>query len=172
MRTENLTEKQKNELLALLIFIKEKLDGSIKGRGVVDGRKQQEKTEPKDTTSLTVSKKAVMLTATIGALEGRDMAVVDIPGAYLSADTDDEVNVVFRGPLEEMMVEANPALYWPIVSYETGKAVLYVRLQKALNGYLKSALLFYDKIVRDLETYGFRINPYNPCVANKMMGGK
>ena len=24
----------------------------------------------------------------------------------------------------------------------------------------------------DLETYGFRINPYDPCVANKMVGGK
>ena len=24
----------------------------------------------------------------------------------------------------------------------------------------------------DLEAYGFRINPYDPCVANKMIGGK
>ena len=24
----------------------------------------------------------------------------------------------------------------------------------------------------DLEAYGFRISPYGPCVANKMVGGK
>ena len=24
----------------------------------------------------------------------------------------------------------------------------------------------------DLEAYGFRINPYDPCVANNMIGGK
>ena len=36
----------------------------------------------------------------------------------------------------------------------------------------KSALLFYEKLVGDLEAYGFRINPYDPCVANKVVGGK
>ena len=40
-----------------------------------------------------------MLTATIDALEGRDVAVVDIIGAYLSVDMDDEVHVVFRETL-------------------------------------------------------------------------
>ena len=84
-----------------------------------------------------------MLTATIDALEGRDVAVVDIPGAYLSAEMDDEVHVMFRGALEEMMVMADPALYQPFVSYETGKPFLYFRLQKSLYGCLKSSLLFY-----------------------------
>ena len=113
-----------------------------------------------------------MLTAKIDALEGRDVAVVDIPGEYLSADMDDEVHVVFRGTLAEMMVMADPALYQPFVSYETGKPVLYVRIQKALYGRLKNALLFYEKLVGYLEAYGFKINPYEPCVANKMIGGK
>ena len=71
-----------------------------------------------------------MLTATIDTLEGREVAVVDILGAYLSANMYDEVHVVFRGTLEEMMVMADPELYRPFVSYETGKPVLYVRLQR------------------------------------------
>ena len=37
---------------------------------------------------------------------------------------------------------------------------------------LKSALLFYKKLAGDLEAYGFRINIYDPCVANKMIGRK
>ena len=32
--------------------------------------------------------------------------------------------------------------------------------------------MFYEKLVGDLEAYEFRINPYNLCGANKMIGGK
>ena len=87
-----------------------------------------------------------MLTATIDTLEGRDVAVVDSPKAYLSADMDDEVHMVFRGTLLEIMVMADPALYRPFVSYDTRKPVLYVRLQKALYDCIKSALVFYEKL--------------------------
>ena len=73
-----------------------------------------------------------MLTVRINALEVRDVAVVDIPGAYFSADIDDEVHVVFRGALAELMVEADPALYQRCMSYTTVQEVLYVRLQKSL----------------------------------------
>ena len=85
---------------------------------------------------------------------------------------DDEVHVVLRETLSEMIVTADPALYRPFVSYETGKPVLYVRLQKALYVCLKSALFFYKKLVGDLEAYGFEINPYDLCVANNMIRGK
>ena len=131
-----------------------------------------EKIEPKDATSPTVSTEAVMLTATIDALEGRNVAVVDKPVAYQSVDMDNEVHVVFRRTLAETMVMDDPALYRPFVSYETGKPVPYFQLLKALYGCLKSALLFYEKLVGDLEAYGFKINPYDPCVVNKNIGGK
>ncbi len=36
---------------------------------------------------------------------------------------------------------------------------------------MKSALLFYHKLVADLCSIGFELNPYDPCVANKMMDG-
>ena len=58
------------------------------------------------------------------------------------------------------------------MSYERGQAILYVRLQKARYGFLKTALRFYEKLVGDLEAYRFRINPYGLCVANGMVGGK
>ena len=31
-----------------------------------------------------------------------------------------------------------------------------------------SSLLFYIKLRGELEAYGFKINPYDPCVGNKM----
>ena len=55
-------------MLALILFLKEKQDRLIKGRGVADGRKQREKIEPKDVTPPTVLTESVMLTATIDAL--------------------------------------------------------------------------------------------------------
>jgi hypothetical protein len=32
-------------------------------------------------------------------------------------------------------------------------------------------MLFYKKLVKDLQAYGFELNPYDPCVANKMVDG-
>jgi hypothetical protein len=48
-----------------------------------------------------------------------------------------------------------------------GMAILYVKLQKALHGLLRSALLFYRKLAADLESNGFVLNPHDSCVANK-----
>ena len=45
--------------------------------------------------------------------------------------------------------------------------MLYVKLQKALYGLMQS-LLFYRKLRKEFDAYGFEINPYDPCVANKM----
>ena len=50
--------------------------------------------------------------------------------------------------------------------------VLYIKLKKALYGCLKSAILFYRKLAADLTKMGFKINFYDSCVANKMVGGK
>jgi hypothetical protein len=37
---------------------------------------------------------------------------------------------------------------------------------------MKSALLFYRKLIKELKEIGFEINPYDPCVANKFVDGK
>ena len=37
---------------------------------------------------------------------------------------------------------------------------------------MKSALLFYRKVVADFTSIGFDINPYDPCVAIKIIDGK
>ena len=39
------------------------------------------------------------------------------------------------------------------------------------SGLLQSALLFYHKLRKELEDYGFEVNPYDPCVANKIING-
>ena len=55
---------------------------------------------------------------------------------------------------------------------EKGKRVLHLRLLKALYGCVKSALLWYELFSTTLQDMGFKLNPYDECVANKMVDGK
>ena len=34
---------------------------------------------------------------------------------------------------------------------------------------MKSALLFYKKLIKELKEMGFEINPYDPCMGNKLV---
>jgi hypothetical protein len=74
--------------------------------------------------------------------------------------------------LAELMVSIAPNIYCKYITMNAkGKPVLYVQLEKALYGMMKSALLFHHKLVADLRSIGFKLNPYDPCVANKMIDG-
>jgi hypothetical protein len=42
---------------------------------------------------------------------------------------------------------------------------------KGLYGMLVASLLYYKKFRKDIETKGFNVNPYNPCVANRIIKG-
>ena len=61
--------------------------------------------------------------------------------------------------------------YKKFVTTETGKPVLYMKLLKALYGCMHSALLWYHTFKNKLEKIGFKLNPYDPCVANKIIDG-
>ena len=173
VHAHELTKEQKRRALSSLIFLKEKSCGKIKGRSCADGRPQRETMTKEETTSPTVMNENVFITATIDAHEGRDVATVDVPGAFLHTDVDpndETVHMVLRGVLAELMVKVDPKLYTKYVIHDKkGRMVLYVTMQKALYGMLKSALLFYKKLVGDLERADFKLNPYDPCVANKMV---
>ena len=52
-----------------------------------------------------------------------------------------------------------------------GELVIYVEALNALYRIIKEALLFYIKFVKNLKSVGFQLNPYDPCVANKIVEG-
>ena len=113
-----------------------------------------------------------MITSVIDAKEGREVAVIDIPNAFVQTEMEGErVIMKMRGKLAELLVEVAPEVYRDYVVTERGQTVLYLELRKALYGMLQSALLFYKKLRRDLEKVGFVVNPYDPCVANKVVDG-
>ena len=71
-----------------------------------------------------------------------------------------------------MLVHMDPEKYGPNVFYEKLKNVLYLKLLKDIYGMLQPALFFYIKLSQYLDTDGFKFNPYNPCVSNKIIEGE
>ncbi len=80
--------------------------------------------------------------------------------------------MVLQEILDELIVQFPLHIYWKCVSQgRKGETTLYIALQRILNGSHWSALLFYLKLLADLERMGFGLNPYKLCVANKDMIG-
>jgi hypothetical protein len=171
-KSAELTSQQRMEALAYLMFLKRKRSGKVKGRGCSDGRKQRAYTAKEDAASPTVSTESVFLTAVIDALEGRHVAVLDVPGAFMQADMDELVHVRFTGKMVDLLLEIDRDMYQPYVVIERGERVMYVELLKALYGTIRAARLFWEKLSSKLKEWGFTINPYDPCVANKVVDSK
>ena len=95
-----LTKEERTKALKHLMYLKEKRNGRIKGRGCADGRPQQAYTEKIGTSSPTASLAAIMLTCLIDAFEKRDVTTVDIPGAFLQTKMpkgEDNAHVMLDG---------------------------------------------------------------------------
>ena len=128
------------------------------------------------TSSQTTSNGALVLTLTFDAKEARDVATCDIPGEFLQTDMrkgSDKVHIKLDGVIVELLDKINPQLYWKyIILTRKEKPVLYGEARKAIYGTPNTSLLFYNKIVKILQDWGFEVNPYEWCCANKIIYGK
>jgi hypothetical protein len=113
--TKELTPEQKKEAPASLIFITQKRCGRIKSRACVNGSTQRAYIPKETMASPTVMNDRVMITSAIDAHEERVIKTMDIPGAFLHADLDEEVIMLLRGQLADLMVQVDPELYGPYV---------------------------------------------------------
>jgi hypothetical protein len=117
-----------------------------------------------------------MLTCVIDATKKRDVAVVDIPNAFIQtvvADEKDRAFICIRGPLVDILGPVAPDVYGPYVTVgKKGEKQLLVQCLTALYGTMVALLLYYKKFVKSLKLNGFRFNPYDPCVANKQVKGE
>jgi len=155
--------------------LKEKKDGSIKGRTCADGRKQRGTIPKEEAASPTAALESIFITAVQEAKEGCHVVTLDIPNAFIQTyiEKDDEkIIMILRDRLAEIMEIIAPQIYSKYVQVEKGKKILYVQCQNVIYGTLKAALQFYQKFVKDLKEIGFKINPYDVCVANKVINGK
>jgi hypothetical protein len=78
--------------------------------------------------------KSIFLMAVIDALEGRDVAIIDVPGAFMQADTDELMHVRFTGKMLDLLLEIDAEMYGPCIVQEGKEQVMYVELLKALYG--------------------------------------
>ena len=103
------------------------------------------------------------------------MATVDLPGAFLQTtmpNDKDVVHVVLDGRITELLAKIAPDVYFEYVHEHCGQPRIYCKLNVALYGTLKAALLFWKKLTESLKMRGFVINPYDWCIANKLINGK
>jgi hypothetical protein len=108
--------------------------------------------------------------------EGRDIAVFDIPNAFIQMYVENEKDMAFikiRRTLVDILVEIAPDVYKPFVSrHKKGVKQFLVQCQNTLYGTMVVSLLYYRKFVKSLADIDFVINPYNPRVANKTIEGQ
>ena len=135
--------------LSALMFIVEKRNGDIKARKCAVGSKQRKfpgyvKSE---WAYPTVSMDGVILTSTIEAHEGRDVAVNDLPNVFLNADNNEQTLVLLKGKLAELMVQIDPKMYRKhIITSSKGEPMLYVRLSKGALWTITKRATFLQKI--------------------------
>ena len=81
--------------------------------------------------------------------------------------------IKIRGVLVDMLVDIAPEVYKPYVKIgRNGIKQLIVQCQNAIYGTMIASLLYYRKFCKSLTDRDFEFNPYDACVANKMVNGK
>ena len=78
------------------------------------------------------------------------------------------------GALVDILCNISPKIYKLYVRFDMkiGEKILYVCMLKDIYGMLIASLLNYKKFRKDIKSIGFEVNPYDACVANRMVNGK
>eukprot|EP00978_Attheya_sp_CCMP212_P005488 scaffold12295_cov58-Attheya_sp.AAC.1 len=127
-----------------LICLVEKRDGTVKVRTCANGSTQIEYIKHEDAASPTASTDLIIITSVINAKQNRDVMTSDVPNAFVQIEIDQSGE----------------------------KIVMKIRGVLALYRMLVASLLYYKKFVKDIKSIGFILNPYDPCVVNRMIEGK
>ena len=173
----DLTLRQRSRMVESFQFLKEKRDGTLKDRLVLGGNVQQDYISKDEASSPTAYTEAIIITCIIDAKEGRDVAMADLPNAFCQTEITDEdaehrVIVRIRGAVVDILCEIDSDFYTKYVTTnKKGEKVLLVQCMNALYGSMVASLMFYKKMVAALKSYGFEFNPYDSCVANKIVDG-
>ena len=102
-----MTREEKRHIINLLTMVKEKWNGRLKGREVIDGRKQRMYIRKEDVASPTVKLESLVLSLLVDAQENRDVTTAEVVGAYLIADMKDHVIMKIMGESVDIMCDSN-----------------------------------------------------------------
>jgi hypothetical protein len=171
-----LTHDEKSKVLESHMFVVKKRTGETKARLVGGGNKQRDYLTKEDSSSPTVATESVLLTSIVDADEGRDIAIIDIPNAFIQTRVEekkDRVIIRIRGVVVDWLTKIAPEVYNKFVSQDKkGDKTLLVECMNAIYGTMVAGLLYYRKFAQSLERKNFIKNSYDPCVWNKVVKGK
>ena len=97
----------------------------------------------------------------IEEVEERDVATVDIPGAFMQRNMEGEDEYMkLEGKMVDILKKLDPKLCTKFIRTENGRLVMYVKFKKEIYGTLQGALLFWKNIRKTLIEWGFEVNQY------------
>jgi len=177
MHADAVSDDERKRAMQSLLFLIEKRDGTRKARHCANGSVQQNWISSEDTASPTVHVQLVLLTGAIDAEERRDVAVSDVPNAFIQTECqerDDDGNrmiMKIRGVLVDILCGMDPS-HKEFVVVEKGEKALHTHMLQVTHSLLTSAILFHKKFRASIKQEGFEANPCDPCVANKEAHGR
>jgi hypothetical protein len=143
--------------------VKKKRTGQIKTRKVAGGNKQRDFISRENASSPTVATESVLLTSLVNVRENHDIAIVDIPNAFIQTvveDNEDKVIMRIREHMVDVLVKVAPSVYGPYVSTnKQGRKQLLVECLNTIYGMMVASLLYYLKFTRSLKNQGYMMNP-------------
>ena len=104
----SLTKEEKAGSLQVLNLLKEKRDGTLKGRTCVDRRQQQSYISKEVSAPPTCSNDALMLVLIQAAHEGRKIHTNNVRGACLHAEMDYFEVIKLQGQIVDILCEMKP----------------------------------------------------------------
>ena len=107
----------------------------------------------------------------INAREEQDVAVIDIPSAFVQMVIKDEKDKFIMRMCSEV-VDILCELVPEVNLDKRGNKQLIVKCLNALYVSMVASLLYYRKFTWSLKKKNFMMNPYDLCVWNKNIGGK
>ena len=162
-----LTRDNRAMALSPLLFLKEKWYRKIKSRACIKQVPQQAYILKEEAASSNVSTDLIFISPTIAASKKRHIWCYDVPSTFVNSNINENVLMVLKGELVEMMVSIALQIYHKHITVDKkGTPVLHMKLQKALYGLMRVSLLllFYRKLRKELEDLGFVVDLYDPFV--------
>ena len=96
----------------------------------------------------------------IDAIEVREVATADIPGAFLQTDYDKgDIHIKLEGDTVTPLEDIDPEYYTDFIyTDKRGRKCMYAEAKKAVCGTLESLPLFWGKLSKILEEMGYQRN--------------
>ena len=173
----SLNKSDRHRAMTSLHFLTEKGDKMVKSKHCANGSTQCIYMEHDEVLSPTVSTERTLLSAVIEAQEGKDITTCDIPNAFIQTHVDEkdkdgnQTIMKIRGVCVDMLCEIDP-IYQDYMVTEGNQKVLYVHITQAIYRMVVSAKLIYCKQTKAWLSYSLELDPYDPCVLNKMVNGE